>query len=77
MIDMKGTKYATSITLQPYTSVMLMKDANPDSDVTKPVVTAFSIPSTSTSLLVPVSSFTASDNKGVTGYLVTESSTAA
>jgi hypothetical protein len=32
-------------------------------DVTKPVVTAFSIPSTSTSLLVSVTSFTASDNK--------------
>jgi hypothetical protein len=45
-------------------------------DVTKPVVTAFSIPSTSTSLLVPVTSFTASDNKGVSGYLITESSTA-
>lgn len=29
MIDMKGTKYATSVTLQPYTSVVLMKDANP------------------------------------------------
>jgi hypothetical protein len=45
-------------------------------DVTKPVVTAFSIPSTSTSLLVSVTSFTASDNKAVTGYLLTESSTA-
>jgi hypothetical protein len=44
-------------------------------DVTKPVVTAFSIPSTSSSLLVSVTSFTASDNKAVTGYLLTESST--
>jgi parallel beta-helix repeat protein len=78
MIDIKGTKYATSITLQPYTSVVLMKDPKPDlsSDVTKPVVTAFSIPATSTSLVVAISSFTASDNKAVTGYLVTESSTA-
>lgn len=29
MIDMKGSKYPTSITLQPYTSVVLMKDSNP------------------------------------------------
>jgi hypothetical protein len=76
MIDIKGTKYVTSITLQPFTSVVLMKDANPDlTDVTKPAVTAFTIPSTSTSLLVSVTSFTASDNKAVTGYLLTESST--
>jgi trimeric autotransporter adhesin len=33
----------------------------------KTCVTAFSIPSTSTSLLVSVTSFTASDNKAVTG----------
>jgi hypothetical protein len=46
------------------------------SDVTKPVVNTFSIPSTSTSLVVSVNSFTASDNKAVTGYLITESSTA-
>ena len=32
-------------------------------DVTKPAVTAFSIPANSTSLVVTVSSFTASDNK--------------
>ncbi len=30
MIDMEGTKYAKSITLPPYSSVILMKDANPD-----------------------------------------------
>jgi hypothetical protein len=77
MIDMKGTKYAASITLQPYTSVILMKDANPDlSDVTKPVVTAFTIPSTSTSLVVAVSSLTASDNKAVTGFKLTETAVA-
>jgi hypothetical protein len=45
-------------------------------DETKPLVTAFAIPSTSTSLTVSVTSFTVSDNKGVTGYLLTESSTA-
>ena len=45
-------------------------------DVTTPSVTAFTIPATSTSLVVPVSSFTASDNKAVTGYILTESSNA-
>jgi hypothetical protein len=45
-------------------------------DVTKPLVTAFTIPSTAASLTVSVTSFTASDNKGVTGYLLTETSTA-
>lgn len=29
MIDVKGTKYTTSITLQPFTSVVLIKDSNP------------------------------------------------
>ena len=45
-------------------------------DATAPVVTAFSLPATSSSLTVAVSSFTATDNVGVTGYLLTESSTA-
>jgi len=43
-------------------------------DTTPPTVTAFAIPATSTSLIVPITSFTATDNVGVTGYLVTESS---
>lgn len=45
-------------------------------DATKPVVTTFTIPATSSSLVVPVSSFTASDNKAVTGFKITESATA-
>ncbi len=44
-------------------------------DTTAPTVDTFSIPATSSSLTVPITSFTASDNVGVTGYLVTESST--
>jgi len=43
-------------------------------DTIAPTVNSFSIPATSTTLIVPVSSFTASDNLAVTGYLVTESS---
>jgi len=30
MIDVKGTKYATSVTLQPFTSIVLLKDNDPD-----------------------------------------------
>jgi ribulose-5-phosphate 4-epimerase/fuculose-1-phosphate aldolase len=45
-------------------------------DTTKPAVSAFAIPATSASLTVPVTTFTATDNVGVTGYLITESSTA-
>lgn len=37
-------------------------------DVTAPTVTAFVIPSTATSLTVPISSFTCTDAVGVTGY---------
>ncbi len=45
-------------------------------DATAPTVTAFTIPATATSLTVSISSLTATDNVGVTGYMVTESSTA-
>jgi regulation of enolase protein 1 (concanavalin A-like superfamily) len=44
-------------------------------DVTPPTVSVFSIPSSSSSLTVPITTFTATDDRGVTGYLVTESST--
>ena len=44
-------------------------------DTIKPVVSAFTVPSTSSSLTV-TTSVTASDNIGVTGYLITESATA-
>ena len=45
-------------------------------DPTPPTVTAFTTPATATTLSVLISSFTAIDNVGVTGYLVTESATA-
>ncbi len=41
-------------------------------DVTAPTVTGFAIPATATSLTVPITTFTATDATGVTGYLVTE-----
>ena len=42
-------------------------------DTTAPVITGFAIPASSTSLTVTISSLTATDATGVTGYLVTES----
>ena len=47
----------------------------PVSDATLPTVTNFVIPSTSTALTVAITTFTATDNVGVTGYMVNESST--
>ena len=44
-------------------------------DATAPVVTAFTMPATAKSFTVPITTFTASDNVGVTGYLVTQSYT--
>ena len=43
-------------------------------DTTPPTVTAFTIPATATALNVPISNLTATDNVGVTAYLVNESS---
>lgn len=42
-------------------------------DTTAPVVGTFTLPATASSLTVPVSALSASDNVGVTGYLVTTS----
>ena len=43
-------------------------------DTTPPTVTAFTLPATSTSP-IPVTTFTATDDTGVTGYMITESAT--
>lgn len=45
-------------------------------DKVRPKVTAFTLPATSTSLTVPVASFTATDNIGVVGYLITTTKSA-
>ncbi|GFE62918.1 hypothetical protein AOG2_35070 [Geobacter sp. AOG2] len=45
-------------------------------DTTPPTVTAFTLPATAASLTVPVSALSATDNTGVTGYLITTSATA-
>lgn len=46
------------------------------SDSTAPTVTAFSMPATATDLTVAVTTLTATDAVGVTGYMITTSSTA-
>ena len=44
-------------------------------DVTAPILSSFILPTTSTSLAVPVSGLSASDDVAVTGYMITESAT--
>lgn len=44
-----------------------------EDDTEDPVITAFVIPSGSESLTVPITTFTATDNEGVTGYYVSSS----
>jgi parallel beta-helix repeat protein len=41
-------------------------------DIVSPSISSFSIPATSTTLIVSILSFSATDNIGVTGYLLTE-----
>lgn len=44
-------------------------------DTTQPVITAFTVPTTAASLTVSGVSIVATDNVGITGYLITESAT--
>ncbi|HSW63587.1 MAG TPA: hypothetical protein VLH56_09805 [Dissulfurispiraceae bacterium] len=54
----------------------VVKTAQSTADTTAPVVSAFSAPATATALTVTGLSVTASDNVGVTGYLINDSATA-
>ncbi|WP_460597885.1 Ig-like domain-containing protein, partial [Geomonas sp. Red276] len=56
------------------TSGVTVNVSNVVADTTAPVVGNFVMPSTASSLTVAVTSFTATDNVAVTGYLITESS---
>lgn len=77
MIDAKDIKYSSGITLQPFSSAVLMKDKNPIlSQLTKPVITTFIIPENSATMMVPITNFTVVSNQTVTGYKLTESSNA-
>ncbi|MCM0083376.1 Ig-like domain-containing protein [Geomonas sp. Red32] len=57
------------------TSGVTVTVANVVADTTAPAIGYFVMPSTASSLTVPVTSFSATDNVAVTGYLITESST--
>ncbi|BCG48358.1 hypothetical protein GEOBRER4_n3246 [Citrifermentans bremense] len=57
-------------------NVSLARTASTVVDASKPVVTAFTVPAASIALTIPISAYTATDNMTVTGYRVTESSTA-
>ena len=55
MIDAKGTKYSTSVKLQPYTSAILMPDPDPETEQsTVPEYVSSSIENSNNSLLVMV-----------------------
>ncbi len=57
----------------PLVHVYKLSGTTTDLDTTPPTISSFSLPSTTTSLTVSVSSLTATDNIGVTGYLLNES----
>lgn len=52
-----------------------MPSVQPGTDTTAPNMTLFAIPSTATSLTIAISALSATDNIGVTGYLLTETAT--
>lgn len=66
----KNTKYNQTGTFTGNKTTPVVTPSN-----TAPTVTAFVIPSTSTSLTVSITTLTATDDVGVTGYMVTEGST--
>ncbi|MBV5338845.1 MAG: fibronectin type III domain-containing protein, partial [Deltaproteobacteria bacterium] len=66
-------------TAQSSSATVLVSNIVPDvilPDVIAPLLGGFTLPASATSLTVPVSGLIASDNIGVTGYLITESATA-
>jgi parallel beta-helix repeat protein len=71
MIDVKGVKYSSTITLQPFTSVVLMKDLSATSAVapgapTSPIATAGNA-SASVTFVAPANN----GGSAITGYTVT------
>ncbi|MDP4222851.1 MAG: SwmB domain-containing protein [Bacteroidota bacterium] len=51
-IDVKGTKYSGTITLQPYTSAVLMVDPNPSAPPASPVYVSASVENAAPSVIV-------------------------
>jgi sulfur relay (sulfurtransferase) DsrF/TusC family protein len=67
------TAYNTAGLESSYSNVIV--ETIPLADTTAPSLSSFSLPSTSSSLKVAITSLRASDNIGVTGYLLTEGAT--
>lgn len=73
MIDVKGTKYATSITLQPYASVVLMKDNNPATVSVPDAPTSVVATAGNASASITFAAPTSDGGSPITGYTVTSS----
>lgn len=74
--NVTGTAITANFVLQPFTSRLLRgrnTECVGDYDITPPVLTAFSIPATSSTLSTTVSSLTATG--GATAYTITETAT--
>ena len=71
----QGTSVPTTPT--PDITTPTPDTTTPTPDTTTPTVNTFTVPATAKSLTVSITSFTAMDNVGVTGYIITESATTA
>jgi chitodextrinase len=69
----EGTKTLYAWAKDSVGNISASRSATVNIDVTAPALNSFSVPAISTSLTVAVSGLSATDNKGVTGYLLTES----
>lgn len=74
-VDMRGANHSGSLMIPAYSAAILLKDSLKDAmyDSSPPVITSFIIPNTSSSLTISISSLIATDNVGVTRYLINES----
>lgn len=75
-ISSNGTTWTDATSGSANRNVCLKAFTIPATDITPPIVTAFVMPAAAATLNVPVTTLTATDGVGVTGYLVTESPTA-
>ena len=65
------TSYPTGCTSgTPQLSRSCVPTSTGGSDITRPSISSFTIPSTASSYTVPISTFVATDNVGVTGYCI-------
>ncbi|NIQ93923.1 MAG: S8 family serine peptidase [Desulfuromonadales bacterium] len=67
----KGGSFALDVSTGPESG---SSEGDSEADTTAPTVTAFDLPESYNSLTVPILEFAATDDVGVTGYMVSESS---